>query len=376
MKIGVVRTSLKENERRIPIYPEHLPRISPEIRKRLIFESGYGRDYGFPDSYFVEHGSTLCSREELFGICDLMVLVKPVQQDLDQMREGQYFWGWPHCVQQTFITQAAIDKKMTLIAWEGMYQWNRWGERVLYVFYRNREIAGYAAILHLFEIFGIDGFYGPRRNVAIIGYGSVSRGAIYALHGRGFHNIHVYTRRPVHLVADKNPNVYYHHLVVESDGSLWAENEDGSRVEFIEELSKADIICNGVLQDTDNPLIFVNDSQVSQLKPRSAIVDISCDEGMGFSFARPTTFENPTFTVGDNITYYSVDHTPSYLWNASSRELSKALLSYLPVIVSGPDAWEKDETISKAIEIREGVIQNSKILSFQNRDPQYPHMML
>ena len=35
--------------------------------------------------------------------------------------------------------------------------------------------------------------------------------------------------------------------------------------------------------------------------------------------------------------------------------------------MAGPAAWDADETIRRAIEIREGVIQNPRILSFQGR---------
>ena len=41
--------------------------------------------------------------------------------------------------------------------------------------------------------------------------------------------------------------------------------------------------------------------------------------------------------------------------------------------MSGPDGWEESETIRRAIEIRDGVVQNPRILSFQNREPDYPH---
>jgi hypothetical protein len=44
--------------------------------------------------------------------------------------------------------------------------------------------------------------------------------------------------------------------------------------------------------------------------------------------------------------------------------------------MSGPDAWEQDLTISRAIEIREGVVQNRKILSFQGRAEEHPHPRL
>jgi alanine dehydrogenase len=94
---------------------------------------------------------------------------------------------------------------------------------------------------------------------------------------------------------------------------------------------------------------------------------------MGFSWARPTSFEHPTFTVGANITYYAVDHSPSYLWNSASWEISEALLPYLPTVLAGRDAWEADQTVSRAVEILDGTVRNPDILSFQHRLPDYPH---
>ena len=351
MKIGLIRTSLKENEKRLPIYPEHLPWIDNALRKDLFFETNYGEDYGFGDDYFLEHSAGVISRQELFNQCDILILPKPVAEDLTMMKEHQVLWGWPHCVQQREITQIAIDRKLTLIAWEAMHLWSQSNEKIMHVFYKNNEIAGYSSVLHMLELLGMDGHYGPRKKVIVLGYGSVSRGAIYALQGRGFNNIHVYTKRPTHLVTDQNPDVYYHHIIMDENGSIWVDDMGDSVHPFIDDLSEADIICNGVLQDTDNPLMFVNNDQVHQMKPRSVVIDISCDEGMGFSFARPTTFESPVFSVGDHITYYSVDHTPTYLWNAASREISKTVIQYLPIIIGGEEAWEKDTTVSKAIEL-------------------------
>jgi len=119
--------------------------------------------------------------------------------------------------------------------------------------------------------------------------------------------------------------------------------------------------------------MFVREEEIHKLKPRSLIIDISCDEGMGFSFARPTSFAAPVFQVGEKITYYSVDHISSYIWNAASREISKALLPYLSVVAAGKGAWNTDTTIRKAVEILDGVIQNPNILSFQRRHSEYPH---
>ena len=79
------------------------------------------------------------------------------------------------------------------------------------------------------------------------------------------------------------------------------------------------------------------------------------------------------FAVGDRVNYYAVDHSPSYLWDSATWEISEALLPYLPTVMGGREAWAKDEVVKRAIEIRDGIIQNPKILSFQNRDADYPH---
>jgi alanine dehydrogenase len=93
---------------------------------------------------------------------------------------------------------------------------------------------------------------------------------------------------------------------------------------------------------------------------------------MGFSFAKPTTFDDPMFKVGQ-IDYYAVDHTPSYLWESASRSISAALLVHLPTVLAGREAWSEQETIRRAVVIDEGVILTPDILSFQARQPQYPH---
>ena len=103
-------------------------------------------------------------------------------------------------------------------------------------------------------------------------------------------------------------------------------------------------------------------------------MDVSCDEGMGFSFARPTTFADPMFTVGDDIHYYAVDHSPSYLWESATWENSEALIPHLRDVMTG--AWDSNETVRRAIEIRDGVIENPKILSFQHRAAELQHRPL
>jgi len=45
-------------------------------------------------------------------------------------------------------------------------------------------------------------------------------------------------------------------------------------------------------------------------------------------------------------------------------------------VLSGGAAWDADETLRRAIEIRDGVVQNPDILAFQQRSEEYPHAAL
>ncbi len=375
-ELGIAGSSRKENESRVAIHPLHLERLSSSVRGRLTFEHGYGDAFGYDDEALGGLGVGLAERRELLGSSEIVLLPKPMADDLRELGEGAVLWGWPHCVQQSEITQTAIDRRLTLIAFEAMYHWGRAGDRQLHTFYKNNELAGYCSVLHALELRGIDGFYGPRRRAVVLGFGSVSRGAIYALRGRGITAIEVYTQRPPHLVRDQIFGCAFGRMIPASAGGrMRAERPDGSTTDLIEVLADADLIVNGTLQDTDVPLMYLQPGEESSLRPGSLIVDVSCDEGMGFDFARPTSFEQPIFPVGTAVHYYAVDHSPTYLWNSSSWEISQALLPYLETVLGGSDAWARSSTIERAIEIRDGVIKNEKILSFQNRSSEFPHVV-
>jgi hypothetical protein len=61
------------------------------------------------------------------------------------------------------------------------------------------------------------------------------------------------------------------------------------------------------------------------------------------------------------------------LWESASRSISAALVVHLPTVLAGHEAWSEQETIRRAVVIDEGVILNPDILSFQERQPDYPH---
>lgn len=372
--IGVIGTSKKQDERRFPIHPAHLPRIPEVLRRKLVFEEGYGAPFGVEDSEIAALTGGIATRHELLADIGTVIISKPVLADLQELREGGTLWGYVHCVQQADITQAALDRKQTLIAFEDMFIWSPSGQIGRHTFYKNNEMAGYCAVIHALQLKGIDGHYGNQRKTIIFGFGAVSRGAIYALKAHGFRDITICIQRPDHEVREEVLDCDYIRIRegTEGESRLVAVEHDGSVRPLTELISEAEIIVNGTFQDTANPIDFVTAAENACLRDNSLIIDVSCDEGMGFYFARPTTFKEPTFKHG-TVDYYAVDHTPSFLWESATRSISAALIVYLPAVLAGRVSWQDNETIRRAITINAGVIQNAAILSFQGRRPDYPH---
>jgi len=376
LKMGVIGTSKKEDERRVPIHPEHLKRLPEQIRKHLIFEKGYGKPFNVKDEDISELTGGTATRREILSEIGSAIIAKPILSDLQELKEGGIIWGYPHCAQQMDITQTAIDKKLTLIAFEDMYVWNPNGQMGRHTFYKNNEMAGYCAVIHALQLKGIDGHYGNQRKVIIFSFGAVSRGAIYALKSHGFRDITICIQRPDHEVREEVLDVHYTRIRKgnENEPRLIVVEHDGSERPLLELINESEIIINGTYQDTDDPIDYVMEVEKSCLKPGSLIIDVSCDEGMGFYFAKPTSFKAPLIAI-DKVDYYAVDHTPSYFWESASRSISAALIVHLPSVISGRESWNKNLTIKNAININDGHIVKDTILRFQNRDKVYPHLI-
>ena len=86
-----------------------------------------------------------------------------------------------------------------------MFTWSRTGDKTMHIFYKNNEIAGYAGVNHALSLVGVVGNYGKPRKAVVLSFGSVSRGAVYALQGQGFRDITVYTGRASTGVSDQLP---------------------------------------------------------------------------------------------------------------------------------------------------------------------------
>ncbi|MBU1251825.1 MAG: N(5)-(carboxyethyl)ornithine synthase [Actinobacteria bacterium] len=374
LRLGVVATSRKADERRLPVHPAHVERIDADLRASMFLERGYGARFGVADAELEPLVGGMLDRAEIIDRADVVLLPKPQASDVQALREGQVLWGWPHCVQDPEITQLAIDKSLTLIAWEAMNHWRGDGSFGLHVFHKNNELAGYCSVIHALQLCGSTGDYGRRLTAIVIGFGATARGAVTALNAHGVHDVRVLTNRDIAAVSSPIPSVdivQFEHD--DASPSASTVNTDEGPVALPEYLAKNDIVVNCTLQDPNAPLTYLRLDDLSAFRPGSLIVDVSIDEGMGFSWARPTSFADPMLTVGGSTNYYAVDHTPTLLWNSATWEISEAIMPFLRTVMEGPASWAESDTIRRAIEIEGGRVRNEAILTFQGRSAEYPY---
>lgn len=282
----------------------------------MFFEKGYGDSIGLKDSDY--KGANFVSREEALK-CDVIVDVKLGDADyLNELDDNKILCGWAHAVQNLDFTTTAVQKKNTVIAWENIFKDGR------YIFYRNREIAGEAAILQGLR-------YAEKMpyetKVAVIGNGQVAKGALRVLNGLGA-NVDLYNKK-----LEKA---------------------------FIKNMYQYDVLVNCVLWDTKRTDRLIYKEDLKKMKLGTLIIDISCDPHLEIETSHPTTIDAPIYTV-DNVIHYAVDNTPAMFSKSVSKVLSNNFATYFDELVTGSYSPE----LQKAVAIIGGKIIDDEIIKFR-----------
>lgn len=308
--------SHKNNERRRALLPYDLKNI--KNLSQLYFEKGYGESVGYTDEEYIEYGVNIVSREEVLK-CDVLVDVKLGDADyFDDIKEPKLLVGWAHAVQNIDFTSNVINANHSVLAWEEIFENGR------YVFYRNREVAGEATILHAFRYSGRLPY---DSKVAIIGNGQTGKGAFRILAGLGA-EVDIYSRKQEEMFKT---NMYQY-----------------------------DVIVNCVMWDTNRKDRLIYKDDLKKFKKGTLIIDVSCDPYLEIETSHPTTIDNPVYEV-DGVIHYAVDNTPAMFPISVTKNLSEVFCHYVDFIVRE----EYPVSLKKAIVIKDGHILDENIIKFR-----------
>ena len=86
LSLGVMSRSGKETEHRLPIHPLHFERVDADLRQRIYLEHGYGERFGVSEEHLAQQIGGFRSRDELITECDVILLPKPLPEDLAELR--------------------------------------------------------------------------------------------------------------------------------------------------------------------------------------------------------------------------------------------------------------------------------------------------
>ena len=85
--LGLIGSSSKENEHRVPIHPRHFEHVDADLRARMVVEEGYGVRFGVSDDAIAALVGSIASRSGVISAADIVLLPKPRHKDVEALRD-------------------------------------------------------------------------------------------------------------------------------------------------------------------------------------------------------------------------------------------------------------------------------------------------
>jgi alanine dehydrogenase len=113
----------------------------------------------------------------------------------------------------------------------------------------------------------------------------------------------------------------------------------------------------------------ISRDQLSLMKKRTVLVDVSIDQGGSFEASRPTTHSDPTYEV-DGILHYCVANMPGAVPVTSTRALTNATLPYvLELADRGPlETIGADPGIAAGVNVVDGQLTEQAVAKDQEAE--------
>ena len=348
MRVGVV-TEIKPAERRVALTPagaDVLVRSGHEV----LVEAGAGNGSGFGDEAYARIGAHLVERaEDVWARSELLVKVKePIGHEHDLLHEALTLFTYLHLAADPRLLDALVRSRCTAIAYETVE--DAAGRRPLLA--PMSDIAGrLAAQAGAYFLQGPLGGRGvliggapgvARARVAVIGGGVVGTSAARVATGMGA-EVTILERDPERLrVLDERFGVSTRVLM-----------SDPLTLE--EELTTADVVIGAVLVPGTAAPRLISRTLLERMRTGAVIVDVAIDQGGCCETSRPTTHDDPTFTV-DAVLHYCVANMPGAVPVTSTKALTNVTLPYIRRLADrGVDAAiDGDPGLSRGVNVRGG----------------------
>jgi alanine dehydrogenase len=350
MIIGVPK-EIKTSEKRVSMTPQGVDALVAH-HHRVLVEKGAGEGSGFSDKEYLKAGAVLVDKkEEVWAEADMIVKVKePLEPEFTLMKPGQVLFTYLHLAADRELTLKLLERRVVGIGYETVQE----KDGSLPLLRPMSEIAGRASILaggmclearHGGKGILLCGASGvPPAKIVILGAGVAGANACKVALGIGA-RVSILDIRPERLS--------YLHDITQGHITTFISN----RMTIAEEIRDADLVIGSVLIPGAHAPKLVTRSMLRRMRPGSAIVDISVDQGGCFETTRPTTHEDPTY-IEEGIVHYCVANIPGAYPRTSALALTNATFPYVLQIADKGygKALEENEALRRGLNVINGTV--------------------
>ena len=347
MRVGVPK-EIKVQEHRVGLTPMAVREYTAHGHEVLV-QAGAGLGIGADDAAYLAAGARIAaSASDVFASADMIVKVKePQPVEWKMLRRGQILFTYLHLAPDRQQTHGLIESGCTAVAYETVTD-ERGGLPLLAPM---SEVAGRLAIeaaafslrkpaggkgLLLGGVPGVT----PAR-VVVIGGGVVGMHAARMAAGLG---------AEVSILDRSLPRLRQLDEMFQGR----ARTRFSSVATIEEEVFAADVVIGAVLIPGASAPRVISRAMLSQMKPRSVLVDVAIDQGGCFETSRATTHDAPTYEV-DNIIHYCVANMPGAVPATSSHALNHATLPFgLALAAKGERALVDDPHLRSGLNVHRG----------------------
>ncbi len=346
MLIGVPK-EIKPDEYRVALTPagaEMLVGAGHEV----VVERSAGEGSGFTDDYYENAGASIASTaDEVWQKAEMIMKVKePIAPEWPRMRSGQLIFTYFHFAASEELTRAVMASGATAIAYETVELDS--GELPLLT--PMSEVAGRMAVQE-----GAKYLEKPQGGLGVLlgGVPGVRPGKVVILGGG------VVGTNAAKMAAGLGARVQIMDINLERlrylDDVMPANVETlfSTRYAIRKQVQDADLIVGAVLIPGAKAPSLITREDLSLMRDGTVICDVAIDQGGCVETMKPTTHNDPVYTV-DGVIHYAVANMPGGVPRTSTLALTNATLPYALALAG--KGWQKACSDDAALKLGVNVV--------------------
>lgn len=374
MKIGVPRETWP-GERRVALIPSAVAALK-KAGLEVLVERDAGADAGFPAAAFEAAGASVASRDTVFSTADILLQVRAVPAQLDQLRRGQIAIGFadPLGAPESILSVARTGA--TLFSMELMPRITR--AQSMDALSSMATIAGYKGVImaadHLPRMFPMlmtaAGTLTAAR-VFVVGAGVAGLQAIAQARRLGA-KVEAYDVRPAVKEQVQSLGARFVEMALETgdaeDKGGYAKAQDESfyrrqREMMLKVVAASDVVITTALIPGKRAPILVTREMVEGMAPGSVVVDLAAERGGNCEVTRPDEI-----VVHNGVTVLGPSNPPALVPNHASQMYSKNITTFLAHLLGKDGAKQSsialdltDEITRETLLTRDGDVVHARV---------------